>query len=227
MPDFKRHIPNFITLLNLLSGCIGIAMIMEDRLLAAVAFIWIAAAFDFLDGFAARLLKAGSAIGKDLDSLSDVVSFVLPALILFVMIGQHSPHPALPYAGFSVALFSALRLAKFNNDDRQSEAFIGLPTPANAILISSFPFIASRYQLVFFENPFFLAALAFLLSALLVSGIRLFSFKFKGFGFAQNWEKYCFLGLCVVLLPILHVAAIPLLVFLYIIFSVILNYFPK
>ena len=136
-----RHIPNALTCLNLFSGCIAGVMAFQAQYELALLFIIISAAFDFFDGLAARVLNAHSIIGKDLDSLADDVSFgVAPALVIFSLFKEmHYPSYMdgltnyLPYAAFLIAVFSALRLAKFNNDTRQTNSFIGLPVPANAI----------------------------------------------------------------------------------------------
>ncbi|OZA56958.1 MAG: CDP-diacylglycerol--serine O-phosphatidyltransferase, partial [Sphingobacteriales bacterium 39-40-5] len=140
----KKHIPNSVTCLNLFSGCLGIVFAFQGNLIWASYAIVIAAVFDFFDGMLARLLKAYSDIGKELDSLADMVSFgVLPSVIIYQLFAL-SPQidfgaDWLSFSAFIIAVFSALRLAKFNIDTRQSENFIGLPTPANALLIASFP----------------------------------------------------------------------------------------
>lgn len=224
----KKHIPNFITLLNLLSGCVGIVFALQGDMLLAATFIWGAALMDFLDGFAARLLKVHSTIGKELDSLADVVSFgVLPSCILFHMLQETSASEILPYAGFMVALFSALRLARFNVDHRQSDSFIGLPVPANAIMISSYPLIAAETGFFLFDNTASILFLSVLSSYLLVSDIPLFALKFKGFGWKPNRFKYLYLLISVLLLALFRIPAIPIVILLYIIFSVILNGFSK
>ena len=136
----KKHIPNILTLSNLLAGCIGLVYAFNGNLVYASYAIWIAAIFDFLDGFSARMLKVSSPIGKELDSLADMVTFgVLPSVILFQMIGNQ-PYEYLSYGAFILALFSALRLAKFNVDTEQTTTFIGMPTPAAAFFVSGLPF---------------------------------------------------------------------------------------
>ncbi len=223
-----RYIPNAITLLNLFSGCVGIVFLFQGYVLAAAWMIWAAAIFDFFDGFAARILKVNSAIGKELDSLADVVSFgVLPSAIIFNLFERMDTHPYLSYFGFLVALFSALRLARFNVDTRQSESFIGLPVPANAIMISSFPYIFYEYKFFMLTNPYGLMVITIVLSLLLVSNIHLFALKFKGYGWRGNEVKYLYLIISVILLLLFQFAAIPIIVILYIIFSVILNYILK
>ncbi len=137
--NITKHIPNFITCLNLFAGCISCVMAFRGEYLPAALFMYLAAIFDFLDGMMARLLNAYSKIGKELDSLSDMVSFsVAPGIILFSWLQTIVPDKFfLPYLAFLIPVASALRLATFNIDDRQTSSFIGLPTPANAIFIAS------------------------------------------------------------------------------------------
>lgn len=233
----KNHIPNFITLLNLLSGCIAIVFIFDDQLEIASYLIWLAAIFDFLDGFFARLLKAQSIIGKDLDSLADVISFgLVPGLILFILI-EHSLGISatsgfitlLPFVAFMIPLFSALRLAKFNNDERQADVFIGLPTPANALLIASFPLILIQQTTLvginllgiqsLFLNTIFFITLTILLSYLLVAKIQLLSLKFKTTSWKENKVRFIFIGISCVLLILFFYLAIPIIIILYILIS--------
>src|SRR5690606_19805382 len=143
----KRHVPNFITCLNLFSGCIGVTFAFAGQLQLAAYCVVLSGVFDFFDGLVARALHVKSPIGKELDSLADVVSFgLLPGAVLYHMLGVASPTVEwLPYLGFVVTVFSALRLAKFNIDDRQSTDFIGLNTPMNAFYVVSLPFIADTY----------------------------------------------------------------------------------
>lgn len=230
----KKHIPNFITLLNLLSGCIAITAAFEGNLVLASWLVGLSAIFDFLDGMAARLLNVKSAIGKELDSLADMVSFgVVPGVIVFQMFNMNLDiDPGIfAYLAFLIPLFSALRLAKFNTDTRQEEIFYGLPTPANAILIASFPLILN-YETVFFgvdfsnyilflTSPYFLTVLTLILSWLLVAEIPLMSLKFKSFAWADNKARYILLLSSLVLLIIFQFAGIPIIIFLYIVISLI------
>ncbi len=184
--------------------------------------IWLAAIFDFFDGFAARMLKVSSPIGGELDSLADNVTFgLLPAIIVFSMIQEPSLPEWVPYLAFVIAVFSALRLAKFNVDTRQTDSFIGLPTPANALLLSSFPLILeySNLPLAFVGNPWFLLICSFALSFLLVAELPLFALKFKSFSWADNKLKYIFLITSAVLVVLLKFVAIPLVIILYIFVS--------
>jgi len=234
----KDHIPNFITLLNLLSGCIAIVFAFENQLVYASYFVGLAALFDFFDGFVARLLNVKSEIGKQLDSLADVISFgLVPGVILFQLI-RYSINNAgivfysediIAYFAFLVPMFSALRLAKFNIDERQSDQFIGLPTPANAILVASFPLIIIQqttligigpdFFSVFLKNTYFLVAITILLSYLLVAEIPLLSLKFKSFNWDENKVRYFFLGVSLIVMILFYFLAIPIIIVIYILLS--------
>jgi len=222
----KKHIPNAITCLNLLSGCIGLVYAFDNQLITAGYFILISALFDFFDGMLARLLKAYSEIGKELDSLADMVSFgVLPSVIVYQLFRIASPEQAyLSFFAFLIAIFSALRLAKFNIDTRQTENFIGLPTPANALFILSLPHIVSSGTFAeYILNPVILAIVTLVMSLLLVAELPLFSLKFKNLKFSDNLFRFVLLGLSVIFLIILKFAAIPLIIVSYLILSFIQN----
>jgi len=235
----KKHIPNTITSFNLVCGCIGIGMAVQGNLAASSYWMFLAAVFDFFDGFVARLLKVSSPFGKEMDSLADLVSFgVLPGLIVFIMLNgcvEESDGYAqyFPFVAFLIPVFSGLRLAKFNIDTRQSESFIGLPTPANALFFASFPLILTYQsdQFLFITNtissPVVLMFLSVFMSFMLVSGLRLFALKFKGFGFKGNEVKYLFLLLSLLLLLVMQYAAIPVILILYILLSFIHNLVKK
>ena len=185
----KRHIPNTLTCLNLFSGCLAVVMAFDGQFTLAFAFILLSAVFDFFDGLAARALDAHSPIGKDLDSLADDVSFgVAPASMLFNLLQQVAVAQRwggacalLPYVAFLIAVFSALRLAKFNNDSRQTTSFIGLPVPANALFWASYVLFLNgnpeRVQQWAFPLALLTLALVLLFSWLLVSEIPMFSLK--------------------------------------------------
>lgn len=220
----KKHIPNTITCLNLFSGCIGLVYAFDNQLIIAGYFILISALFDFFDGMLARLLKAYSEIGKELDSLADMVSFgVLPSVIVYQLFRLASPEQAyLPFAAFLIAVFSALRLAKFNIDTRQTENFIGLPTPANALLILSLPHIVNQEAFgSYVMHPGVLLVFSIVMSLLLVAELPLFSLKFKNLSFRGNEFRFILLVLSVILLIILKFAAIPLIILSYLILSYI------
>lgn len=243
--NLKKHIPNAITCGNLLCGCLAIVKCFEGNLVWAAYLVGIATVLDFFDGFAARLLKVSSAIGKDLDSLADMVTFgVVPGIIMFKLIGfaqiialNFNPNTAnsifsIQLFAFIIPVFSAIRLAKFNNDVRQAESFIGLPTPANAIFISSLPLIiTSNGQFSFNEShylflmqPYILCVLCFALSFLLVAPLPLFSLKFKHFKWKDNQLRFVFLALSVVLLISLQFIGIPLIIILYILLSLVAKF---
>ena len=225
----KKHIPNAITCLNLLSGCVGIVLAFKGELIYAGYAILIAALLDFFDGLVARALHAYSEIGKDLDSLADVVSFgVLPSVIVYHLflqapqLGDLSLY--LNFSAFFIAIFSALRLAKFNTDVRQSENFIGLPTPANAMLIASLPQItevSSTFLSAYILNPFFLFLFSLGSGFMLVMEVPLISLKFKSLDIKENLLRYILLFSGLIFILIFKFAAIPLIIFIYIILSII------
>ena len=228
----KKHIPNTITCLNLLSGCMGLVWAFEQHLDWAAIAIAVSALFDFLDGMLARLLKAYSEVGKELDSLADVVSFgVLPSVIMFQLVKQSGTEIFwLPYLAFSIAVFSALRLAKFNVDTRQAENFIGLPTPANALLLGSFPLIIASDELGIgsvIKQPHVLTIFCVLMSALLVSEIPLFSLKFKQWSIKGNEFKIALIFISLILFLLLKFAAVPFIIGVYILLSMIQTQLKK
>lgn len=225
----KKHLPNAVTCLNLLCGCLALTNIFAGRLDVGAWFVAAAAAADFADGLLARALRVSSAIGKDLDSLADMVSFgVVPGAIFYALLAQQGMNPAgLPqwvaYMGFTVTIFSALRLAKFNNDTRQTTSFIGLPTPACTLVVASLPLILSHDQFGLKDiilNPWFLLGLTVLLSGLLVAELPLFALKFKNLRWGDNRRRFLFLLLAAGLLLGLKAAAVPLVVLLYVLLSV-------
>ena len=220
----KKHIPNALTCGNLVCGCFGIDFAYNNNLVWAAYMIGLAAVFDFFDGFVARLLKVSSPIGKELDSLADVVSFgVLPGIIMFHLL-QNNQAGSWMYLAYIIPAFSALRLAKFNIDTRQTSSFIGLPTPANAILIGSLPLVLEYHEMfaTYLSWPV-LIAISIVMSLLLVTELPLFALKFKSYAFKGNEIRYSFLASAVLLLPFLKFAALPLIIILYILFSVIGN----
>lgn len=218
----KRHVPNFITCLNLFSGCVGVTFAFAGQLDLAAYCVLASGIFDFFDGLAARALHVKSPIGKELDSLADVVSFgFLPGAVLFNMLGvAWAGNAYIPYLAFLVTVFSALRLAKFNIDDRQSTDFIGLNTPMNAFYVVSLPFIGSTYGAVVY-HPVFLISSIVLTSLLLVSNVRLFSLKINSLSWRGNGWKFTFLLVSAALIAVLKFAAAPLVLVLYFLFSYI------
>ena len=224
----RKNIPNALTCANLFCGCVGIAFAFKGGLDYAAYTIFISAIFDFLDGFAARLLNAYSIIGKELDSLADVVSFgVLPGAIIYGLFLQTGKTEVinvwLNYVAFLVPVFSALRLAKFNTDERQVDYFIGLPTPANAILIASFPIIINsqgQFYRQYLLNRYLLIAFVIIMCSLLVLEVPMMSLKFKTFHFGKNIYRYLLILLSIFLLLFFKFAAIPAIIFVYIILSI-------
>lgn len=268
--SFKKHIPSAITCLNLLCGCLAIVKALDGNISQAAYLIGLAAIFDFFDGMAARILKVSSPIGKDLDSLADMVSFgVVPGVIMFRVLQFTNDHfifstlprvtpitqihtfdHYLPYIAFLIPIFSALRLAKFNNDERQVDAFIGLPTPANSIFFCSIALLIQQTFLEYESNPrslhdilsydlrydlymnklghpYFLAVVMVVFSLLLVAEIELFSFKFKHFKWKENEVRWIYIIWCILLISIFRFNGIPLTVVSYIGFSMISNFIQK
>ena len=232
-----KHIPNSITCCNLLSGCISIVLSCSGRLEYAGIMIFIAAVFDFFDGFAARLLKAYSPLGAHLDSLSDVVSFgVAPSFIMYKYLTKlplvDSSYMlriaginVLPFLALFLAVFAALRLAKFNIDERQTTSFIGLPTPAMGIFVASLPFTLRNESLAFMggllNSPLFLLAIVAIFSYLMISEIPFFSLKIKNLKFKENKHIYVLAAFAVVAFVFLGLAAIPFVMLFYILLSLI------
>ena len=224
----KKHIPNAITCCNLISGCIATYFAFEGHYEMALLFIVVGAVFDFFDGMSARLLGVSSPIGKELDSLADDVTFgVAPASIVFTFLSsQHIHVPLLPFLAFLIAAFSALRLAKFNLDERQTTSFIGLPTPANAL------FWASAIQWLHWKEMFepyalpdcyiyMVVALIFVSCYLLVAELPLFALKFKQWGWKGNEVKYVFVVSSALLLALLGVKGIAVVIAWYVLLSVV------
>ncbi len=224
----KNNIPNTVTCLNLFSGCIACVMAFEARYDLALLFIILSAVFDFFDGLLARALDAHSIIGKDLDSLADDVSFgVAPSIVVFSLFREmHYPAgieflaPYMPYAAFLISIFSALRLAKFNNDTRQTSSFIGLPVPANALFWGSLVVGAHSWLVSESCHPLYLLALVCVFSWLLVSEIPMFSLKFKNLSWKDNKTSFIFLIVCIPLLAILQISAFAAIIVWYILLSV-------
>ena len=232
-----RQVPNTITCMNLICGCLSIIFSFDGKLETAAYFIFAAAVFDFFDGFMARWLKAYSAIGKELDSLADMVSFGLaPAFIMYALLLTAAATNGLQVEiftcgwfiavpAFIIAVFSALRLAKFNIDTRQTDSFIGLPTPANALFICSLAFISSGgSQLsILTGNLFFLNAVIVVFSYLLVAELSLFSLKFKSFDWTSNKIRYIFIVVSAFILLTLHWAGLAVVILIYIVLSIFTN----
>jgi len=236
----KQHIPNTLTILNLISGLISITLAFEGQFVYAALMIFIAAVFDFLDGNAARILKAYSELGKQLDSLADLVSFgVAPGMLIFRMISVKCAGSCnlleqmniSPYFAMLIPVCSALRLAKFNIDLRQEVNFIGLPTPACAIFFASIPLVLYIQPHIFslvrldflsaiFLNTRILTILAVFFSYLLISDFKIFSLKFKSLAWKGNQLRYVFIILSVGLFILFFLSAIPVIIICYILMSI-------
>jgi len=240
-----KQIPNLITSLNLLCGCVAALLAASGNLVPAAIFVFLGIFFDFFDGFAARLLKAQSDVGLQLDSLADMVtSGLVPAIVMVQLLslsisGEYyvisnvfaegnwntSNASAIPLIGLLVAVASAYRLAKFNVDTRQTDSFIGLPTPANSLLILSLPLIvefqSNESITEFIFNQWILIGLTLLSAILLNMELPLFSLKFKTWDFKNNAKRYLFLLMSVVLLVFLKFLAIPVIIFFYIFMSLL------
>ena len=223
----KKHIPNAITCCNLICGCIATCFAFSGQPALALLFIVLGAVFDFFDGMTARLLGVSSPIGKELDSLADDVTFgVAPSTMIFYELGVmdypallEPLRPVLPYVAFVMAAFSALRLAKFNLDERQAMGFIGLPTPANALFWGSIMTGATRF---IESSPWMSVAvvvMVFVSSWLLVSEIPMFALKFKHWGWAENKLKYIFIITAALLLAIFRIPGIALVIAWYVLLS--------
>lgn len=220
----RRYIPNLVTLCNLLSGCVGIVAVAHGDLILGAYFIWIAALFDFFDGLTARALQAFSSIGGELDSLADMVSFgVLPAFIMYGLLEAALPvgYRWLAYIAFAIAASSAVRLAIFNIDTRQTHSFIGLPTPASALLISALPLSSKNYVVELLNIPAFLIIITLLDTYMMIADVELMAFKFKSFAWSENKLKYIFVLISLVLVFALNTIAIPLIIILYVVVSLI------
>ncbi len=243
--NIKQHIPNTITCLNLFSGCVACVLSFEGYTFLALLFILLAGIFDFCDGMAARLLHTSSVIGKELDSLADMISFgFAPSMIAYKHIEYLASSQVscdtlariIPFIAFLIAIFSALRLAKFNVDERQTCSFIGLPTPPNSIFFASLismadPMISqsivvpSWLNLSLFspvlDNLYVMILLVVIFSYLLVAEIPMFSLKFKNLSWKDNQIRYIFLGISVLLFLTLRFAAFSFIILLFILMSVV------
>jgi CDP-diacylglycerol---serine O-phosphatidyltransferase len=237
--------PNILTSMNILCGSLATILALEskDYLIYAAILIAAAAVFDFLDGFSARLLSSFSAIGKDLDSLADMVSFgVAPAIIMYQLLKMslfgadrtfsletvRIDELIVLFSCILLIVFSGLRLAKFNVDTRQTTSFVGLPTPANAMLIGSIPLILATTNLSFVKdillNTWVLLAITLFESVMLVAEYPMFALKFKTFNYNENRIRYNFIILSAVLLASLQFLALPIIIILYILISGINNW---
>ena len=224
-----RHIPNFVTACNLFSGCIAAVMAFQANYEAAILFIILGATFDFFDGMLARLFHVSGPLGKELDSLADDITFgFAPSVIVFSLF-KEVQYPAFmqsmtdifPYTAFIIAVFSALRLGKFNIDPRQSSSFIGLPTPANALFWGSLVVGGHSFLISDAFNALYLFVLVLLMSYLLVAELPMFSLKFKNLSWKDNKICYFFLLVCIPLLVIFRISGFAAIILWYILLSLL------
>ena len=221
----KKHIPNTITCCNLISGCIATYFAFLGNYELALLFIVIGAVFDFFDGMSARLLGVSSPIGKELDSLADDITFgFAPSAIIFNYLSTFHIHLLfVPFLAFVMAAFSALRLAKFNLDERQALGFIGLPTPANALFWGSLIAGAGEWISSWEYAPYLIVAGIFVSSYLLIAEIPMFALKFKHWGWKGNEIKYIFILSCVPILLFLGIIGLAIIIAWYVVLSVATN----
>lgn len=239
MMTIKKQVPNTITLLNLFCGCIAMVFALNKEFEMAFYFVSLGIFLDFFDGFFARLFQVSSPLGLQLDSLADMVtSGVVPGIVMYQMMGSSSGYPKLdwivepfPFVGFLITLGSCYRLANFNIDTRQTDSFIGLPTPANALFILSLPLVLrnldSFFVLELLTNPFVLIGITLLSVYMLNAEIPLFSLKIKQMSLKKNALQFSFLLSSLVLLVVFQYAGIPLVIVLYVLLSVANNAFSK
>ena len=222
MFNVKKHIPNTITCCNLISGCIATYYAFLGDFRLALLFIIIGAVFDFFDGMSARLLGVSSPIGKELDSLADDITFgFAPSAIVFSYLCTFHIHlPYVPFLAFVMAAFSALRLAKFNLDERQALGFIGLPTPANALFWGSLIVGLHDSGFTFDGLEWVILAGTFLSCYLLIAEIPMFALKFKHWGWKGNEIKYIFVLSCVPILLLLDITGFAAIIAWYVILSI-------
>ncbi|MFL0076105.1 CDP-alcohol phosphatidyltransferase family protein [Tenacibaculum maritimum] len=241
--NIKKHLPNLLTLGNLLCGTIAAIFAVKGDFEATALLVVTGILFDFLDGFVARLLKVQGELGKQLDSLADMVtSGVVPGIVMLQLIVISIDKDAVgyfgvdidgatgsnvPYIGLLLTLAACYRLANFNIDTRQSDSFIGVPTPAMTLFIISLPLILSFSENSFFtdliSNPYFLIGMTVLLSYLMNAELPLFSLKIKDFSFKKNAVKYLFLIIALILLVLFKVVAVPMVILFYILLSILHN----
>jgi len=228
----KRHIPNAFTMMNLFSGCIALVMAFSENFSGVVIWVFIAAAFDFFDGFAARLLGVTSPLGKELDSLADVVSFgVAPASAVFILLRNFSVYPPcltdispyIPFMAYLIPVFSALRLGNFNLDEKQTSSFLGLPTPANALFWISYCYGVQHIAPVNGALLYLTLGFILVLSLLMISHISMFSFKITAFKFKGNEKQILLVFFMIAFIALWGILGIAAGILAYIIISLIAN----
>ena len=227
--QIKKHVPNAITLLNLFCGCIALVSIAKGDFYGGFIFVCLGIFLDFFDGFFARLFKVSSPLGLQLDSLADMVtSGVVPGYVMYSMFAMMTDNVYVPFIGFVITLGACFRLANFNIDERQTDSFIGLPTPANALFFLSLPLIPKSMLVIeLFTNLWFLIVISLLSAYIMNAEIPLFSLKIKKLNFKDNILPMVFLFLSVLLLLFFQFSGIPLVILMYILMSIINNKFLK
>ena len=237
--SIKKHIPNIVTLGNLFCGTLATIYAVGGHFEMTALFVVLGIFLDFFDGFFARVLKVSGELGKQLDSLADMVtSGVVPGIVLFVLLGNNQQIPyeidsefkfsmGLPLLGLIITLSACYRLAKFNLDTRQSESFIGLPTPAMSLFIVSLPLVQMHSDIDFVKdligNNYFLIGITILFSFLMNSEFHLFSLKFKNYGVKENLFKYILILFSIILLITIEYLAVPVIIISYVILSMLKN----
>jgi len=237
--SIKKHIPNIVTLGNLFCGTLATIYAVGGHFEMTALFVVLGIFLDFFDGFFARVLKVSGELGKQLDSLADMVtSGVVPGIVLFVLLGNNQQIPyeidseskfsmGLPLLGLLITLSACYRLAKFNLDTRQSESFIGLPTPAMSLFIVSLPLVQMHSDIDFVKdligNNYFLIGITILFSFLMNSEFHLFSLKFKNYGVKENLFKYILMLFSIILLITIEYLAVPVIIISYVILSMLKN----
>ena len=221
----SKHIPNLLTISNLICGCIALYFTFQGELVFTAYLIGLAAIFDFMDGAAARLLNISNPLGKELDSMADMVSFgLVPGSVVFHLL-EESTFSQYSFMALVIPIFSAYRLAKFNVYENQNENFIGFPTPANCLVFVSIPLITtfnSESTIAYlFEIPEILLIITILMSLALVSRINMFSLKFKNLKFQDNKFRFFLITMTIILLTWLEFSAIPIIILLYIMISIV------
>lgn len=243
--NIKRLIPNLFTMLNLFCGCVALVCVANSEFGLAFFFVALGIFFDFFDGFFARKFNVAGPLGVQLDSLADMVtSGVVPGYVMYQMLFSLKIYQCnesccsyydflqlIPSLGFIIALGACYRLAKFNIDTRQSDSFIGLPTPANCLFITSLPLVMQTYPNTLFtgylSNQWVLIAITLVSAYVMNAEIPLFSLKIKNFSFSKYKLQIFFLLLSVVLIVTLKIAAVPLIILLYVLLSVVNNIVTK
>jgi CDP-diacylglycerol--serine O-phosphatidyltransferase len=232
--NIKAQIPNLFTMLNLFCGCVALVMVADYKFDLAFYFVCLGIFFDFFDGFFARKFGVAGPLGVQLDSLADIVtSGVVPGFVMLCLLSNknYSTFNYLPYVGFIITLGACYRLAKFNIDERQSDSFIGLPTPANALFITSLPLIIVNFSNTivaeYLSNNWVLLTITFLSTYIMNAEIPLFSLKIKDFSFAKYKLQIFFLAISLLMLIFLQILAVPLIILIYVLLSVINNMFNK